>query len=143
MPDLAKLCTQHGLKMCSVAQIIEHRLARESLVRRVGPASVLLPGSLPLWTTLLAIWVLHERVTAVRALCLALILLGAAVPMLADELRGLGRRAVVVGCEASKPASIEAMFARAERELGYRPTVALRDGMRASIEWCLANGHQI
>ena len=39
-------------------------------------ASVLLPGSLPLWTTLLAIWVLHERVTAVRALCLALILLG-------------------------------------------------------------------
>jgi 3,4-dihydroxy 2-butanone 4-phosphate synthase/GTP cyclohydrolase II len=38
VPDLAKLCAQHGLKMCSVAQIIEHRLARESLVRRVGPA---------------------------------------------------------------------------------------------------------
>ena len=42
VPDLQKLCQQHGLKMCTVAQIIEHRLARESLVRRVGsgPAGV-------------------------------------------------------------------------------------------------------
>jgi 3,4-dihydroxy 2-butanone 4-phosphate synthase / GTP cyclohydrolase II len=37
VPDLEKFCAQHGLKMCSVAQIIEHRLARESLVRRVEP----------------------------------------------------------------------------------------------------------
>lgn len=37
LPDLEKICAQHNLKMCSVAQIIEHRLARESLVRRLEP----------------------------------------------------------------------------------------------------------
>lgn len=37
VPDLTKLCAQHGLKMASVAQIIEHRLSRESLVRRIEP----------------------------------------------------------------------------------------------------------
>ncbi len=37
VPDLEKFCAQHKIKMCSVAQIIEHRIARESLVRRVGP----------------------------------------------------------------------------------------------------------
>ncbi len=38
VPDLERFCAEHRLKMCSVAQIIEHRLARESLVRRAGPA---------------------------------------------------------------------------------------------------------
>jgi 3,4-dihydroxy 2-butanone 4-phosphate synthase/GTP cyclohydrolase II len=37
VPDLQQFCKRHGLKMCSVAQIIEHRLARESLVRRIAP----------------------------------------------------------------------------------------------------------
>ncbi|MCC6949984.1 MAG: 3,4-dihydroxy-2-butanone-4-phosphate synthase [Phycisphaerales bacterium] len=37
VPDLEKFCVEHKLKMCSVAQIIEHRVARESLVKRVGP----------------------------------------------------------------------------------------------------------
>ncbi|MCC6285867.1 MAG: 3,4-dihydroxy-2-butanone-4-phosphate synthase [Phycisphaerales bacterium] len=37
VPDLERFCARHGLKMCSVAQIIEHRLARESLVRRLEP----------------------------------------------------------------------------------------------------------
>jgi 3,4-dihydroxy 2-butanone 4-phosphate synthase/GTP cyclohydrolase II len=45
VPDLERLCAQHNLKMCSVAQIIEHRLAGESLVRRVGP-----PGGTPVRT---------------------------------------------------------------------------------------------
>ena len=39
VPDLEKIAAKHGLKMCSVAQIIEHRLARESLVRRLEPMS--------------------------------------------------------------------------------------------------------
>ena len=39
-------------------------------------ASVLMPGSLPLWTTLLALWLLKDRVTAARALGLGLIVLG-------------------------------------------------------------------
>lgn len=37
LPDLEKLCAKHGIKLCSVAQVIEHRLARESLVRRIEP----------------------------------------------------------------------------------------------------------
>lgn len=37
IPDLEEFCAEHKLKMCSVAQIIEHRLARESLVRRLDP----------------------------------------------------------------------------------------------------------
>jgi len=41
-----------------------------------GHASVLMPGSLPLWTTLLAIWLLHEKVSSARALGLGLIVLG-------------------------------------------------------------------
>ncbi len=33
--DLEKMCTKHGLMMCSVADVIEYRLAREHLVERV------------------------------------------------------------------------------------------------------------
>ncbi|HEY8905612.1 MAG TPA: DMT family transporter, partial [Rhodoferax sp.] len=39
-------------------------------------ASVLMPGSLPLWTALLAIWLLRERITPARAMGLALIVVG-------------------------------------------------------------------
>ena len=39
-------------------------------------ASVLMPGSLPLWTALLALWLLRDRITPARALGLALIVLG-------------------------------------------------------------------
>ncbi len=41
MPDLEKIAAQHNLKIGSVAQIIEHRLARESLIQRVGPHSTI------------------------------------------------------------------------------------------------------
>jgi len=37
VPDLEEFCKRHSIKMCSVAQIIEHRVARESLVRRLAP----------------------------------------------------------------------------------------------------------
>jgi nucleoside-diphosphate-sugar epimerase len=39
--------------------------------------------------------------------------------------------------------SIACSVARAERELGYRPAVALEEGMRRSIRWCLDNGIRI
>lgn len=39
-------------------------------------ASVLLPGSLPLWTALLAVWLLGDRITPARAIGLACIVLG-------------------------------------------------------------------
>lgn len=37
VPDLERICQQHGLRMCSVEQIIRHRLSREALVRRMEP----------------------------------------------------------------------------------------------------------
>lgn len=37
VPDLERFCARHGLKMCSVAQIIEHRLGTDSLIRRMPP----------------------------------------------------------------------------------------------------------
>jgi len=39
-------------------------------------ASILLPGSLPLWTSLLALWVLRDRITPGRAIGLVLIVAG-------------------------------------------------------------------
>lgn len=39
VPDLAKLCQEHNIKMCSVKQIIEHRLGQRSLVQRLEPQS--------------------------------------------------------------------------------------------------------
>jgi 3,4-dihydroxy 2-butanone 4-phosphate synthase/GTP cyclohydrolase II len=38
-PDLDAMCKQHGWKMCSVEQIIEHRLRQERLVKRIEPAA--------------------------------------------------------------------------------------------------------
>jgi len=37
MADLETLCLEHGVKMCSVRQIIEYRLAREQIVERLEP----------------------------------------------------------------------------------------------------------
>ena len=42
-------------------------------------ASVLMPGSLPLWTTILAMLVLHDRITRARVMGLACIVLGDAL----------------------------------------------------------------
>ncbi|MCA9294227.1 MAG: 3,4-dihydroxy-2-butanone-4-phosphate synthase [Phycisphaerales bacterium] len=38
-PDLEVFCEKHRLKMCSIAQVIQYRLARESLVKRIEPVS--------------------------------------------------------------------------------------------------------
>ena len=35
VPDLARFCERHGLKMCTIADLIEYRMQRESLVQRV------------------------------------------------------------------------------------------------------------
>lgn len=37
MPDLERLCAAHGIKLCSVEQVIEHRLRSESLIERLEP----------------------------------------------------------------------------------------------------------
>ena len=35
--DLEKMCAEHGFKMCTIDQLIEYRLRREGLVRRLPP----------------------------------------------------------------------------------------------------------
>jgi 3,4-dihydroxy 2-butanone 4-phosphate synthase / GTP cyclohydrolase II len=37
LPDLEKIAAQHDMKICSVEQIVEYRLARETLVSRMQP----------------------------------------------------------------------------------------------------------
>lgn len=37
LPDLKIIAQKHGIRICSVAQIIEHRLRSESLIRRIEP----------------------------------------------------------------------------------------------------------
>jgi 3,4-dihydroxy 2-butanone 4-phosphate synthase/GTP cyclohydrolase II len=37
VPELEQLCARYNLKMCSVEQIIEYRLARETLIERLPP----------------------------------------------------------------------------------------------------------
>lgn len=39
MPALEVICEEHGLKMCSVEQVIAYRLEQEQLVERIDPAS--------------------------------------------------------------------------------------------------------
>lgn len=60
-------------------------------------ASVLLPGSLPLWTALLAWWLLRERVTPGRLIGLALIVAGDALVGGASLLRALDGGQVWLG----------------------------------------------
>ena len=63
------------------------------------------------------------------------------VAWLADKtLQGLGlyHQKIHVLSEMNK--TIACSVARAERELGYNPTVALEEGMRRSLKWCAENG---
>ena len=40
LPDLTEFCKRHGLRMCSVAQVIEFRHRKERLIRRVAQAKL-------------------------------------------------------------------------------------------------------
>jgi nucleoside-diphosphate-sugar epimerase len=54
---------------------------------------------------------------------------------------GLYHQKIHVLSEMNK--TIACSPAKAERELGYRPAVALEEGMRRSIQWCLDQGIKI
>lgn len=54
---------------------------------------------------------------------------------------GLYQQKIHVLSEMNK--TIACSVAKASRELGYQPKIELREGMRRSVEWCLANGQQI
>jgi nucleoside-diphosphate-sugar epimerase len=51
---------------------------------------------------------------------------------------GLYHQKIHVLSEMNK--TIACSASRAEKELGYRPTIGLEEGMRRSIAWCLARG---
>ncbi|MEK7707202.1 MAG: NAD(P)-dependent oxidoreductase [Verrucomicrobiota bacterium] len=51
---------------------------------------------------------------------------------------GLYNQKIHVLSEMNK--TIACSVARAERELGYRPTIELEEGMRRSLKWCAENG---
>jgi len=53
---------------------------------------------------------------------------------------GLYHQKIHVLSEMNK--TIACSVARAEKELGYTPTVALEEGMRRSLRWCFDNGLQ-
>lgn len=64
------------------------------------------------------------------------------VAWLADKtLQALGiyHQKIHVLSEMNK--TIACSVARAERELGYRPTITLEEGMRRSLRWCAEQGH--
>ncbi|MSR78123.1 MAG: NAD(P)-dependent oxidoreductase [Candidatus Omnitrophica bacterium] len=54
---------------------------------------------------------------------------------------GLYIKEVHVAGEMNK--NIACSIEKAKRELGYKPTIALREGMRRSIEWCRQHGASI
>jgi nucleoside-diphosphate-sugar epimerase len=67
--------------------------------------------------------------------------------VVAERVDGLvqasGRYVQVVHVLGELKDTIACDIGRARKELGYEPDVALFDGMRASIRWCLARGDQI
>jgi nucleoside-diphosphate-sugar epimerase len=54
---------------------------------------------------------------------------------------GLYNEKIHVLSEMNK--AIACSIAKAEKELGYRPQVALEEGMRRSLAWCIAEGIQL
>jgi nucleoside-diphosphate-sugar epimerase len=70
--------------------------------------------------------------------------LASEVAWLADKsLQALGiyHQKIHVLSEMNK--TIACSVARAERELGYDPTIALEEGMRRSLRWCVENGQSL
>ncbi len=54
---------------------------------------------------------------------------------------GLYNQKIHVLSEMNK--NIACSIEKAKRELGYKPTISLKEGMKRSIRWCLKNGHSI
>ena len=86
-------------------------------------ASVLMPGSLPLWTALLAAWVLRDRITPLRAVGLGLIVAG-------DLLVG-GRSLLHAFDEGSEMWKGDLLFMSAAFCWGCYSVVARRHGLDA------------
>ncbi|HBS29926.1 MAG TPA: 3,4-dihydroxy-2-butanone-4-phosphate synthase [Phycisphaerales bacterium] len=120
--DLAHLCSRHGLKACTIDQLIEHRLQRERLVRRLEPAS----GSLI--RTPFGAFTLFAYESVVDPL-----------PHVALTMGGVG----VPDASGRAPEQAEPLLVRMHRrhllgdifcDLGSSPDGATRDALVASME---------
>ena len=61
--------------------------------------------------------------------------------LLADRvIQGVGLYIKEIHVAGEMNKDIACSIERAKEELGYRPQVALKEGMRRSIEWCRENG---
>jgi nucleoside-diphosphate-sugar epimerase len=58
-------------------------------------------------------------------------------------LQGRGRYSQALHVLGELNHTIACDTTRAREELGYEPTVALEEGMQASIRWCLEHGERL
>jgi nucleoside-diphosphate-sugar epimerase len=66
------------------------------------------------------------------------------IALLADKtIQGLGLYQMQIHVLSEMNKNIACSVAKAQRELDYKPTVALEEGMRRSIAWCIQEGIQI
>jgi nucleoside-diphosphate-sugar epimerase len=66
------------------------------------------------------------------------------VALLADKtIQGLGLYQAKIHVLSEMNKTIACSVEKAQRELGYRPKIALEEGMRRSIAWCIQQGIQI
>jgi len=63
--------------------------------------------------------------------------------LLDGALQGLGLYHQKIHVLSEMDKTIACSVEKAKRELGYRPAVALEEGMRRSIKWCLGQGHAL
>jgi nucleoside-diphosphate-sugar epimerase len=70
-------------------------------------------------------------------------LVGTAAFVADSVLQAAGRYHQKIHVLSEMHRTIACSVGKAERELGYRPTVALEEGMRRSLRWCAANGIQL
>lgn len=59
------------------------------------------------------------------------------------SLQALGRYSQELHVLSEMARTIACSIDRARTELGYEPTVALREGMQRSVEWCLKEGYEL
>jgi nucleoside-diphosphate-sugar epimerase len=70
--------------------------------------------------------------------------LASEIALLADKMiQGLGLYQTQIHVLSEMNKTIACSVERAQRELGYRPMIALEEGMRRSIAWCIQQGIQI
>lgn len=67
-------------------------------------------------------------------------IVGEIATLVDGTIQGLGRYHQKIHVLSEMNKTIACAIGKAQRDLGYRPVIALEEGMRRSIRWCLDNG---